>query len=434
MAPLSLSGLASGLDTETIITQLMSVEAQPKTRMQTQDTQALARQVQLRDLQTRLASVRDAATALRSTATWADVQTVGSSDAARVSVRALSGAAAPGSHQLEVSRLAVTAQHAFDYTASTTAQSVQIGSFTLAVDPNSTVGTVAAAINARADSPVSAVVASGKLVLTSRASGAANDFAAGASPLLTESAAYARTGVDAAYTLDGVAKTSASNVIGDAILGAEMTLKATTAAPVAVTITDPGVDTESVKAKVKAFVTAYNSTIDVIRAKIAEKPVLQPQTTADTTKGLFYGDSMLSSMLTSMRTQIGDMTDLGISTGAPSGTTKFSDDAVAGHLAVDDAKLSTALASGTDAVQTRLQAFGTRMASTVAPPKGSPVDTRLTSEDATRKRLASSMASMDVRLADKEKGLRAKFAAMESALAAAQTAQAQMTAQLASLG
>ncbi|MEA2149017.1 MAG: flagellar hook-associated protein 2 [Solirubrobacteraceae bacterium] len=433
MAPLSLSGLASGLDTETIITQLMSVEAQPKARMQTQDTQALARQVQLKDLQTRLASVRDAATALRSTATWADVQTVGSSDAARISVRAL-GTAAPGSHQLEVSRLAVSAQHAFDYTASTSAQSVQIGSFTLAVDPNSTVATVAAAINGRADSPVSAVVASGKLVLTSRASGAANDFAAGASPLLAEATAFARTGVDASYTLDGVAKTSASNVIGDAVLGAEVTLKTTTAAPVAVTISDPGVDTDGVKAKVKAFVTAYNSTIDVIRAKIAEKPVLKPVTTADTTKGLFYGDSMLSSMLTSMRTQIGDMSDLGISTGAPSGTTKFSDDAVAGHLAVDDTKLSAALAGNADAAQTRLQAFGTRLAATVAPAKGSPVDTRLTSEDATRKRLSSSMASMDVRLADKEKGLRAKFAAMESALAAAQTAQAQMTAQLASLG
>ncbi|MEA2154103.1 MAG: flagellar hook-associated protein 2, partial [Solirubrobacteraceae bacterium] len=182
MSPIALSGLASGLDTESIITQLMSVEQAPRTRMALQDTQAQARQGTLKDLTTKLNAVRDAATALRSTATWADVQTVGSSDAARVSVRALSGAAAPGSHQLEVSRLAVTAQHAFDYTASTTAQSVQIGSFTLAVDPNSTVGTVAAAINARADSPVSAVVASGKLVLTSRASGAANDFAAGASP------------------------------------------------------------------------------------------------------------------------------------------------------------------------------------------------------------------------------------------------------------
>ena len=36
MSTLSLSGLASGLDTESIISQLMSVEQAPKTRMQQQ--------------------------------------------------------------------------------------------------------------------------------------------------------------------------------------------------------------------------------------------------------------------------------------------------------------------------------------------------------------------------------------------------------------
>jgi flagellar hook-associated protein 2 len=433
MSPLNLSGLASGLDTETIITQLMSVESQPKTRMQKQDTQSQVRQTQLRDIQAKLNAVRDAATALRSTTTWADVQTVGSSDAARIGVRAL-GAAAPGSHELQVSRLAVSAQHAFDFTSSATAQSITVGSFTLAVDPNATVGTVAAAINARADAPVSAVVAGGKLVLTSRASGAANDFAVGASPLLAEDVAHGRAGVDAAYTLDGVAKTSSSNVLTDAILGAEVTLKTTTSAPVTVNVTDPGLDTDSVKTKVAAFVTAYNTAVDLIRGKIAEKPVPNATTTLDANKGLLFGDSMLSGLLTSMRSQIGDLSALGITTGAASGTAKFSDDAVAGHLTVDSAKLTAALAAGPDAVQTTLQAFGTRLADAAAPATGSPIATRLTSEDATRKRLADAMARMDVRLADKEKGLRAKFSAMESALAAAQSAQAQMTAQLSSLG
>jgi flagellar capping protein FliD len=39
-----------------------------------------------------------------------------------------------------------------------------------------------------------------------------------------------------------------------------------------------------------------------------------------------------------------------------------------------------------------------------------------------------------VRVADKEKRLRAQFSAMESALAASQSAQSQMTAQLKGLG
>lgn len=433
MSPISLSGLASGLDTESIITQLMSVEQQPRTRMALQDTQAQSRQTQLKDLAGKLATVRDAAAALRSTVTWADAQSLTSGDAARVGVRAL-GSAAPGARQLEVSRLAVSAQHAFAYTTSPSAQSIAIGAFTLAVDPDSDAATVAQAINARDDAPVSAVVAGGKLVLTSRTSGLPGDFAVGASPLLAEDLAYVRAGADAAYTLDGVPKTSTTNVVTDAVLGVELTLKATTAAPVSVTVGDPGVDAAGVKAKVGAFVAAYNTTVDLIRAKLAEKPVAGATSGTDAVKGQFYGDTMLSGMLSSLRSAVGDLSDLGISTGAPSGVAKFSADAVAGHLTVDDTKLTAALASDPKALQARLQDFGDRMNTAVAPPAGSPIATRLSSEDATRKRLADAMATTDVRLAVKEKRLRAQFAAMESALAAAQAAQAQMTSQLAALG
>jgi flagellar hook-associated protein 2 len=156
-------------------------------------------------------------------------------------------------------------------------------------------------------------VAGGKLVLSSRASGAANDFTVTAPALLAEDVAHSRAGADAAYTIDGVAKTSSSNVLTDAVLGAEVTLRTTTTAPVAVTISDPAVDTDAIKTKIQAFVTQYNSVVDFIRSKTTEAPVKNPTTTVDAAKGAFYGDSMLTSMLTSMRTQIGDLTDLGIS-------------------------------------------------------------------------------------------------------------------------
>ena len=249
MSPLSLSGLASGIDTESIVKQLMAVEGQAKTRLQLADTRAVARQTGLRDLASKLGALRDAANALKSTTTWADVQQLVSSDPARVAVRA-QGTAAPGARVIEVTALAVTAQHAFNYTSSAAPQTLAIGAFSLAVDPASTVATVAAAINDRADAPVSAVVAGGKLVLTSRTGGAGGDFTVGASPLVTEDAVYARAGSNAAYLLDGVPKTASSNVITDAILGAEITLKATTTAPISLTVSDPAPDTESVKAKV----------------------------------------------------------------------------------------------------------------------------------------------------------------------------------------
>jgi flagellar hook-associated protein 2 len=433
MSPISLSGLASGLDTETIISQLMSVEQAPRTRMALQDTQAQSRQTQLRDIATKLDAVRTAANALSSVSSWAPTQTLASSDAARVGVRAL-GSAAPGTHLIEVTSLAVSAQHAFTYAKSTSTQSIAIGSFTLAVDPDSDAATVAQAINPRDDAPVTAVVAGGKLVLTSRTSGEDGDFTVAATPLLSEAAAYKRDGADAAYTLDGKSKTSTSNVITDAVLGVELTLKTTTTGPVSVATGDPAVDTAGIKAKVQTFVSAYNTAIDLIRGKLAEKPVAGATTSTDAVKGQFYGDSMLSGLLSSLRSAVGDLSDIGISTGAPSGSAKFSTDSVAGHLSVDDTKLSAALVTDPKALQTRLQDFGTRMKTAIAPTNGSPIDNRLTSEDATRKRLADAMSATDVRLADKEKRLRAQFTAMESALAAAQSAQSQLTAQLSSLG
>jgi flagellar hook-associated protein 2 len=218
------------------------------------------------------------------------------------------------------------------------------------------------------------------------------------------------------------------------VLGVELTLKSTTTGPVSVAAGDPAVDQDAIKSKVTAFVTAYNSTVDLIRAKLAEKPVAGATSSADAVKGQFYGDSMLSGLLSSLRSSVGDLSDIGISTGGPSGAAKFSSDSVAGHLTVDDTKLTAALATDPKALQARLADFGARLKNAVAPASGSPIDNRLTSEDATRKQLADGMARMDVRLADKEKRLRAQFTAMESALAAAQAAQSQLTSQLGALG
>jgi flagellar hook-associated protein 2 len=432
---ISLSGMASGLDTDTIVTQLMSVERQPRTRMALADTQAQSRQSTLRDLATRLGAVRDAAAALSTTTTWTDVQRLTSSDPARVAVSA-SGTAAPGAHRIEVTQLAVATQRAYDYTApSGSSQDITIGAYKLSVAAGATVSTVASAINAAAGAPVSAVVSGGKLVLTSRTTGAV-DFTVDSPSPLTEKPEYARPGLDAQYKLDGVAMPdSHSNVLKDVVLGADVTLKATTAAstPVTFEIGAPGVDAGAVKAKIATFVNAYNSAADFMRSKLAEKPVKDPTTNSDAVKGLFYGDSMLSGALSSMRSQIGDLADLGISTGASTGAATISADAVAGRLTVDDTKLTAALATDPAALRTRIQDLGGRVNTVVAPLAGATMDARIGSVDSVRKRLADDMAATDVRLADKEKRLRARFAAMESALAASQAAQSQLTAQLSSL-
>lgn len=436
MSPVSLSGLASGIDTDAIVTQLMAIEGQSRTRLELSDTRAEARQSGLNDLATKLGAVRDAANALKGTTTWANVQKLVSSDPARVAVSA-AGGAAPGARELTIRTLATPTQHAFRYTASATTQTLTIGGVDVQIDPNSTASAVAAAINGKATSTVSAVVVDDKLVLTNRATGAGPAIDVTATPLLTDNpadAVYARAGSNAAYSVDGGAeRSSSSNVVTDVILGAELTLKGTSASPISITVGDPAPDTDSVKAKITAFVSTYNSAVDFIRAKLSEERVKNPTTSADAIKGLFHGDSLLSGALSSMRSQIGDLSSFGISTGAPTGTAAVSADSIAGKLRVDDTKLAAALAGNPDTLRTALNGLGQRVSDVVTPVAGPSLTAALDGVTGERKTLADAMAATDVRLADKEKRLRAQFAAMESALAASQAAQAQMASQLASL-
>lgn len=432
---LALSGLASGIDTDSIIAQLMAVEQQSKTKLQLADLRAQSRQDTLTTVSTKLAALRDATAALRSTTTWLPTQALTSTDATRVGVRAL-GTSAPGDHVLQVASIAVAAQHAYAFDPASAPGTLQIGAFSLAVDAGSDAAAVADALNARADAPVNAVVAGGSLVLTAKATGAAGDFSVQAGALLAEQPAYARAGADAAYTLDGVARTSASNVVAGAVLGVELTLKAPTSGPVVVSVSAPAPDATAIKTKAKAVVDAYNAVGDLLRAKLAETRVKAPTTSAEATRGLFAGDTMFTGALSSMRSALGDLADLGISTGATTGTGAFSKDAVAGKLIFDDAKLAAALTASPDAVRAKLSGdggFADRLGAVVAPLAGDQVSARQTSMSADRKRLADALTRMDTRLAGKEKALKARFAAMETALAASQGALSQLQSQLGSL-
>src|SRR5204863_8574528 len=90
----NVGGLASGLDTNTIISQLMSIEAQPKVRLQQKVQVEQARQSALKDVQTRLQNLKTALAGLTDASTWGDQQTAESTDSTKVGVRRVSGAAA----------------------------------------------------------------------------------------------------------------------------------------------------------------------------------------------------------------------------------------------------------------------------------------------------------------------------------------------------
>jgi flagellar hook-associated protein 2 len=447
MADLGLSGIASGVDTAAIVEQLISLDRRGQTRLQLRQGSLTAQQTTLRDLKSKLDTLKAAAADLRSATTWSEGQTVESSDAARIAV-ARTGGAPIGGYSVKVTQLASSAQKTYGWTQSASASQLTIDAVTLDIPANATISDVAATINGRGDLPVYAAVVGGdKLVLSSRATGATATFSATGAQLGAPTAEVA--GRNAKYLLDGdvTERESATNVVENAIPGLRLTFKGTTSDPASIVVGAPGIDRDKVKAEVKAFVDAYNAVVTATRAKVSEKRVADPTTQTDYNKGAFFGDTALNSMLSRLRTgmsaaytgignatSLDDLRDLGISTGKAGASTES---AKAGLLTLDEAKLTAALDSDAQGVRRLLGGTATAAfaqdVEALATDLGKLLDGRIESASTQSRRITDDLTRTDARLAAKEKRLKAQFAAMETALGASQAQMAWLQGQLAGL-
>ncbi len=457
MAGLSLSGLASGVDTSAVIEQLMAVDSNGKARLQLRQSALEARQSTLNDVKTRLNNLLTMAKDLGGSSAWADTQTTEVSDATKIAAKRLSGAA-PGGHEITVANLARSEQRSYAFTpgtASSLSLTTSSGTTTVAITADDDGAAVANKINAAAGAPVYAVwvedptgdSTKDRLVLTRKETGAyqqSDMTVGGAAGLGTET--Y-KAGVDASFTVDGDPQTSRSNVVRSAVPGLELTLKATGTS--AVTVSAPGPDPEAVKSKVKAFVSQYNSTIDFIRGKVEEKPVKGATTTSDAAKGVLYGDSQLEGVLNQLRNLVSDavpgrtgdiksLRDLGVSTGKATGSAS-SADALDGKLVLDEAALTSALESDRLDVKSFLTDPTTGIAGKLTAlleplvKVGGLVDQRATQAGRQAGDVKSQMTAMTARLELKQERLKAQFAAMEAAMAQSQSTSSWLSAQLAGL-
>jgi flagellar hook-associated protein 2 len=445
MAGIQLSGLASGLDTASIIDQLMAVERQPRTRIVMRQASEQARRDGLNQVATQLKTLKDAATALRSTATWADTQTATSSDATKIAVTR-TGGAGPGGYDIAVTRMASSTQRTYTYAPPAAgtdltftvkdAQGADVPT-TITLAAGATLDDAVSTINTTAGSPVFAVNVSGKLVLASRTTGENARFtmADGAGGTLTQESE--RLGQKAQGTVDGVPFDSETNVVTGAIPGLSLTLKGTTAST-QVDVGAPGPDASALTDKVKAFTDAYNAVVDSIRAKVSEKPIANASTAAQAKTGALYGDAGLNSVLRQLRQAVSDpiagnasaldqMGELGVSTGTASST--INADSVAGKLTFDSTKLTAALATDPLAVRkllggiTGTDGFAQRLEGIVDPVAGTngTLSQRISSEDSTLSRIASDLLAFDARMTRKQDALNKQWSALETALQKAQS-------------
>src|SRR5436190_1168494 len=464
-APLfNIGGIASGLDTNTIIGQLLAIERQPEVRALQRQHVEEARQNALRDVNTRLTNLQTAIAGLRDVSTWGDVQSVTSSDAANVGV-VRTGGAAPGGYQVQVTQLArahqVTQSTGLASVAADDTLHIKVGSGTAVdvdVKSGDSMDTVAAKINSTTGIQVYASVVNSKLVLSGKVTGAANTIAVTADSGLDTALGLneSLTARDAKYTVDGgLEQSSASNVVTAAIPGVTLTLKGVMAAAASVVVGSPGPNTDAVTSKIQAFVDQYNSTVDFLSSKLKEKKVVNPTTDDDRAKGALNADPALGSILSQLRQTMGDtftgaaidlnqLSLVGVSTGKTVGSGTLNQDAIDGRLSLDTDKLSDVLTDRfsevkklftnitgtytTEGLAQRLDGFIKPQVQT-----GGVLAARIAGSQSTIADLKQRQTDIETRVALRETHLRAQFTAMETALSQSQSLMSQLSGQFAAL-
>ncbi len=440
---LQITGLASGLDTDKIITQLMSIQQQPITALQSKESGLTANKTQLTSIQTALQTVAADAMALLDPTLFKTTQAVSSSDATRVSATSSSGAGV-GGYQVSVSQLANSAQRTFTYASPASDTAITIDGHAATIKAGESISDFVSSINADKNATVyAAATDSGTVVFSDRATGNTGSSyiqVAGAGGALTEQTAKARAGQDAMYSVDGVSGTSSSNTVTGAIAGVSLTLAGvtTTSGPVTVNVAAPAPSSTNVQNAVQHFVTDYNSAISAIQTQLAQQP-----SSSDPTQGTLYGDSELKDLLAQMRTAMygsvagtsagmTSMLDLGVSTGATTGSAAPSSASLSGTLTLNATTLTNALTANPTGAQTVLEGWANSFATVVkaASDPGGTISQRVSGDTQQLSDLSQRISDMQSALADKQTALTNEFAALEAALSSNQSQSSWLTSQI----
>ncbi len=298
----SISGLSSGLDTASIIDQLMQLEAMPQTRLKTRVSTEQSLVTTLQTLNTKVALLGSKASALAKPAAWEPL--VSSSSNTGISVATSSGLG-PTHLTVTVTSVAQTHQlgfsdaHALTDQVTGTSTSVLLDRFEGPPTTLSTDGTLTGLVSAIND-PANATglrasavrVADGqyRLLVESAVTGAAQDFALteeDGSPLM--GGATVRAGSDAAIDIGaGISVTSTTNSFADIVPGLSISLTAGTTVGATSTVVVTR-DTAGISASVRGLVDAVNTLLTDIDAQSSYNA-------ATGAKGPLSGDSTVRAL------------------------------------------------------------------------------------------------------------------------------------------
>lgn len=437
----SISGLASGLDTATIIEQLMQLEAVPQGRLKTQQSNEQAIQTALRTLNTTTAKLSTTAATLADSSTWQTLKGTATGSDIAVTVGAKASAS---SFSVTVDRRALTHQVAFTDAASLT-DVVAGGSVTVTTSDGTehdistgggTLTEVVAALNAA--SPETGIkatavrVADGsyRLLTESTSTGQASSFTltnGDGTDLL--GGTTVRAGQDAQINLGlGITATSSSNTFDEIIPGVSLTLNptATTGTTASVSVAQ---DPTSITTTVKGLVEQVNALLSAIDTQTAAK-------TTSTAAGVLAGNATARSLRNQvLETVFGgttSMSSLGLQTDRY-GKLVFSEDTFKAAYAADPAavaaKFTTGETNDANGWAARVAAVTKAASNTTTGSLTSAVTGRSTTIDT----LTRSISDWDDRLTIRRATLERQYTALETALSALNSQSSWLSSQIASL-
>jgi flagellar hook-associated protein 2 len=444
-AALQVTGLASGLDTGKIVSQMMEIQKRPLTALQHQQEKLTARNTQLTTIQRSLKKVNDDVLVLLDPRIYRGTQKATSSDSTRVAASTTTGAGV-GGYQVAVTQLANAAQRTFSFTSPTAAATLTIDGHVTSLAAGASVYDVVDAINDdQSATAYAAATDSGTIVLSNRTTGdtgAGFIQVTGASGALVEQTGRAKQGQNAVYSVDGVTGSSSSNVVTGAIPGVTLTLSGvtTTSGPVTINVSAPAADASKVETALTQFITDYNGAISGIQTQLSQKP-----TAGDPTQGTLYGDNQLRGLLSSMRslmykpgaglpTGLAGLTDIGVSTGAVGSGGPTSAE-LAGDLTLNNDTLEAALKGNSTRVQKVIGRWANAIASAVNAQSGlgGTIEARLSGDSRQVASLSRRIATLQSALDDKQNQLTRQFAMLEAALQGNQSTSSWLTSQIAAL-
>lgn len=373
---LSSAGVGSGLDVDSIVTQLMALERRPLELLQQGKSKLDAQLSAFGRLQGSLTALGDAARKLTDAAAWSPT-TVRSTDAAAVSAFS-TGSAAQGNYRVEVSALAA-AQTLASKPLPSPISIVGTGMLTVELGkwlsdppdftPNSGTGSVSIAITAAdntlekvrdrinaAGAGIGASIVSdangARLSLRSLETGQSQGFsisvadddgndtdAVGLSMLAFDTKdgdshmnmTLAQAASNAQLTVNGIAIESPSNTLDNVLDGLSLRVARVTSAPVDL---DVSRDTATIKKTITDFANAYNDMVKLVREQTAYNEDSK-------TAGALQGDRTAVGLLNRLRSVAGG------SSGAAAGFSRLADIGLDpqrdGSLKIDATKLDAAL-------------------------------------------------------------------------------------------